>query len=158
MIDAVARYVRVKLCPWHTALEIAGVSPAEDVRWRDAVEGAEAAGAEPPPAEAEWYELWQSSRDLVADVAGALTKTAKTAGKDGVAAARAVLAVEAGGAWGERSGGRGEAEVDEASAVDEVAIERLSAAQRRRVAELALAVRDARDELEQIMRDARSGR
>jgi len=34
------------------------------------------------------------------DVAGALTKTAKTAGKDGVAAARAVLAVEGGGAWG----------------------------------------------------------
>lgn len=157
MVDAVARYVRVKLCPWHTALEIAGVSPAEDVRWRDAVEGAEASGAEPPPAEGEWYELWQSSRDLVADVAGALTKTAKTPGKDGVAAARAVLAVEAGGAWGERSG-KCEAEADEASAVDEVAIERLSPAQRRRVAELALAVRDAHDELEQIMRDARSGR
>lgn len=69
----------------------------------------------------------------MADVAGALTKTAQTTGKDGVAAARAVLAVEAGGAWGERSG-KGEAEADEASAVDEVAIERLSAAQRRRVA------------------------
>ena len=157
MIDAVARYVRVKLCPWHTALEIAGVSPAEDVRWRDAVEAAEAAEVAPPPAEAEWYELWQSSRDLVADVAGALTKTAQTTGKDGVAAARAVLAVEAGGAWGEGARG-GEAEAEESSAVDEVAIERLSPAQRRRVAELALAVRDARDELEQIMRDARSGR
>ena len=157
MVDAVARYIGEKSCPWHTALEIAGVSSAEDVRWRDAVEGAESSGQEPPPAEAEWYELWQSSRDIVADVAGALTKTARTTGKDGVAAARAVLAVEAGGAWGERSG-KGEPEASEGSAVDEVAIERLSPAQRQRTAELALTVRDARAELEQIMRDARSGR
>lgn len=156
MIDAVRRYVQDKSCPWETAISTAGVSKAEDVRWRDTVEAAEQAGTAPTAAEAEWAEVWQASRDLVADVGGALYKRAVGGGKDAVSAAKALLPIEAGEAWG-ASAGHAETP-DEGGGLDEVAIDRLSPEQRRRAAELALLVRDARDELEALMRDARSAR
>lgn len=155
MIDAVRRYVVAESCPWETAISTAAVSKAEDVRWRDAVEAAEQAGVTPPELEAEWTEVWQASRDLVARVGGALYRSAVGGGRDSVSAAKALLPIEAGDAWGAGAGGRGDAP-DEGQGLDEVAIDRLSQAQRRRAAELALVVRDARDELTTLMRDARS--
>ncbi len=156
MIEAVRRYVGVDKCAWETAIGLDEVSKAEDVRWRDAVDAAELRGEAAPDLEAEWAEVWQLSRDLASQVCGALYKQAIGGGKNAVAAAKALLPVEGGAAWGTRGGGGPEAQ--EGEGLDEVALDRLSPAQRRRVAEIALAVRDGRDELEQILRDARAGR
>ena len=156
MIDAVRGYLAER-CPWETAIGIAGVQRAEDVRWRDAVEAAEEAGEPVPAAEREWAALWCASRTTVAQVAGALVKRAlETGGKDAVSACKALLPIEGGEAWQAR--GPEAHGSDEGGGIDEIAVERLSKEQRRRAAELADAATVLRDEMEQLMREARSVR
>lgn len=142
-------------CPWETALRIHGVSRAEDARWRDAVDAADEQGTEPPDREARWHALWRLSRDVAADVAGNLTRIARTGkGAEAVAAARAVLPVEVAEAWGEGSAGGPAAAADD-EGLDEVAIGRLSPEQRKRFAEIGALARDMIAELEAGLREAR---
>lgn len=155
VIEDVGRFLGEDGCPWETALSIAGVSRAEDARWRDAVDAAEEQGAEPPDREARWHALWRQSRSTAAAVAGNLARIAKGGkGAEAVSAAKALLPVEAGSAWGEAAAG-GAAAADEGEGLDEVAIGRLSPEQRRRAAEIGALARDQIAELEDMLREAR---
>jgi hypothetical protein len=125
------------------------------VRWRDAVEAAEEAGAEVPAPEAEWAALWHESRMTIAEVAGSLVKRAiKEGGKDGVAAAKCLLPVEGGEAWSARGPSSG-GSMDEAGGLDEVALERLSPAQRQQMAEVCERALRLRHEVERLLHEAR---
>lgn len=155
VIEDVGRYLAEQGCPWETALSIAGVSRAEDARWRDAVEAAEESGEAAPDREAQWHALWRKSRDVAAAVAGNLAKIAKSGkGAEAVSAAKALLPVEAGSAWGEAAAGPAAAPADD-EGLDEVAIGRLSPEQRRRFAEIGALARDMIAELEDGLREAR---
>lgn len=148
------RYLDAK-CPWETAIGIAGVQRAEDVRWRDAADSAAEAGGDVPDAEAAWLALWNESRLTIAEVAGALTKRAiDKGGKDAVSACKALLSVEGGEAWGPRGPESGLA--DDAGGLDEVAIERLSPAQRQEMAEWGVKALAMRNAVERLLREAGS--
>lgn len=154
VIEDVGRYLSEQGCPWETALSIAGVSRAEDARWRDAVDAAEEQGADPPDREARWHALWRQSRHTAAAIAGNLARIAKGGSPSAVSAAKALLPVEAGSAWGEGAAAGPGAPADD-EGLDEVAIGRLSPEQRRRFAEIGLAARDMIAELEDGLREAR---
>ena len=141
-------------CPWETAIGIAGVQRAEDVRWRDAADSAIEAGTEVPEAEAAWLALWNESRMTIAQVAGALVQRAiDKGGKDAVSACKALLPVEGGEAWGPR--GPEGTTLDEGGGLDEVAIERLSPAQRQEMAEWGVKALAMRNAVERLLREAR---
>lgn len=153
VLAAVRKYLEAR-CPWETAIGIAGVQRAEDVRWRDAADSAIEAGTEVPEAEAAWLALWNESRMTIAQVAGALVKRAiDTGGKDAVSACKALLPVEGGEAWGPR--GPEGATLDEGGGLDEVAVERLSPAQRQEMAEWGVKALAMRNAVERLLREAR---
>ena len=151
MIVAVRKFL-ARSCPWETAIGLAGVQRAEDIRWRDVVESAEEQGVDPPAPEAAWSELWVQSRDTIAAAAGELAKRAAE-GKDVVAACRLLLPIEGGEAWGPR--GPEGATLDEGGGLDEVAIERLSPAQRQEMAEWGVKALAMRNAVERLLREAR---
>lgn len=137
-------------------LALLRVTDAEDARWRDAAEDAEAAGtlATGTPL-ARWLELHRCAMSRVAAAAGALQRTARGRGKGGgpaVAAARALLEVEAVDAWGRSIEGEQTVEEAEAERLDALAWDLATDAERARVARLAERAREDREELEEIRR------